>query len=215
MENYVRSFVEKGKQHFASRPVGRRAKSAFPSLFQRLWRPIQWLWGTIPSYLPFYILVSVLAYALWYGLQKATVIVPFHVPPENKDKPLPFGGGTVADVLQDALTSIRAEAEGSPGHPPCEFESQTVVRDSPTQGNGPLERLPGLPEPLIGSLQMSFSSERPVVAESSHPFTTEVKGISPRGGCFHRTRRLGNGNLYHRRHRVERPKFVPTHGTSQ
>ena len=150
MANFVRSFGESVKRYFTPRPVGRRAKRAFPSLFQRWWR-------SIPSYLPFYILVAVLAYALWYGLQPATVIAPFHLPPENKDKPLPFSGETVADVLQDAITSIQREAAGEALPPPCD----AMARKEEERRFGGLKAEAG----------SSFQVRGPV--------TVEVKGISP------------------------------------
>jgi len=111
---------------------------------------------TIPSYFPFYILLAVLAYALRYGLQPATVIAPFHLPQENKDWPLPFSGEAVADAVQDAITSIRQEAEGQPLTPPCDF---LAAKD----GNfgGVMARATG-----------SFEVRGPV--------SVEVKGISPK-----------------------------------
>jgi len=146
--NFVRSFVERMKRHFTRRPIGRRAKSAFPSLFQRWWR-------TIPSYLPFYILVAVLAYALLYGLQPATVIAPFHLPQENKEWPLPFSGEAVADAVQDAITSIRQEAEGQPLTPPCDFLVPNEIE--------------------FGGLKAGGSG----TFEVRGPVSVEVKGISP------------------------------------
>jgi len=146
--NFVQSFGERVKQYFTPRPVGRRAKSAFPSFFQRCWR-------TVPPYLPFYILIAVLAYALYYGLQPATVIAPFHLPPENKEHPLPFSGEAVADAVQDAITSIQQEAEGQPLTSPCDFLAPK--------------------EQQFGGLKAEAGSSFQVRG----PVTVEVKGISP------------------------------------
>ena len=149
MANFVRSFNRKVTQLFRSRAIPRRTREKSPSLLQRFWR-------TIPSYLPFYILVPVLAYALWYGRQPATVIAPFHLPPENKEQPLPFSGEAVADALQDAIMSIRQEAEGQPLTPPCDL----LVQEEE-------ESFFGLRAAGGGSFQVRG------------PVTVEVKGISP------------------------------------
>jgi len=148
MANFVRSLGEKIAGYFKRPAVGRRAAKAFPSLFQR------W-WGTLPAYLPFYIILPVVFYAAWYGRQPSTVIMPFHLPPENKEKPLPFSGDAVADTLQDAITSIRAEAAGYPPLPPCDFPRQK-----------------GLP---FGGLKAEARGS----FEVRGPVTVEVKGISP------------------------------------
>lgn len=148
MANFVRSFNRKVTRLVRSRAIPRRTREKSPSLLQRFWR-------TIPSYLPFYILVPVLAYALWYGLQPATVIAPFHLPPEDKDHPLPFSGEAVADALQDAIASIEQEAEGQPLTRPCEFLA-----------HGGEQATFGIVAPRIASFQV-------------RPVTVEVKGISP------------------------------------
>jgi tetratricopeptide (TPR) repeat protein len=163
--NFVRSAVEKVKQRFASRPVGRRAKSAFPPSFRR------W-WATVPSYLPFYILAPVLAYALWYGLQPATVIAPFHLPQENKENPLPFSGEAAADVLQDALTSIEQEAKGQAMPPPCDFWEEKEA-----EASGSIEVHSGGRELFL--VVLPLKSETSVSFEVRGPVSTEVKGISP------------------------------------
>jgi tetratricopeptide (TPR) repeat protein len=117
--------------------------------------------------LPFYILVPVLAYALWYGLQPATMIAPFHLPPEDKAHPLPFSGEAVADAVQDAITSIRQEAAGHPLTPPCDFLA-------------PREK-----EEDFGGLKAAGSSLFELKAagsssfEARGPVLVEVKGISP------------------------------------
>jgi len=64
-------------------------------------------WGSIPSYLPFYLIVIVGGYAAIRGWKRTTVISPFHLPSDNK---LPFGERTVANVLQDALVGARKDA---------------------------------------------------------------------------------------------------------
>ena len=148
MANFVRSFNRKVTRLFRSRAIRRRTREKSPSLLQRFWR-------TIPSYLPFYILVPVLAYALWYGLQPATVIAPFHLPPEDKAHPLPFSGEAVADAVQDAITSIQEEAEGQLLTPPCDFLASKE------------ERFGGLKAEKGSSFQVRG------------PVTVEVKGFSP------------------------------------
>ena len=148
MANFVRSFNRKITRLFTSRAIRRITREKSPSLLQRFWR-------TIPSYLPFYILVPVLAYALWYGLQPATVIAPFHLPPEDKAHPLPFSGEAVADAVQDAITSIQEEAEGQLLTPPCDFLASKE------------ERFGGLKAEKGSSFQVRG------------PVTVEVKGLSP------------------------------------
>ena len=149
MADYVRSFFQSVRQHFAPRIAGRRTRSAFLSLFQRLWR-------TIPSYLPFYIIVLVLLYATWFGVRPATVITTFHLPPETKGTSVPFSGETVSRFLQDAITSIRKEAQGALPSPPCDFIPHKKG-----------EQLRGL------------SAETRASFEVRGPVTMEVKGISP------------------------------------
>jgi len=146
--SFVGSLIENIKRHFAPR-VGRRALSAFPTFFQRLWR-------TVPSYFAFYVFVPVLGYGLWYGVQIANVIAPFHLPPEDTKKPLPFSGETVAHAVQDAINSIRAEAAGHPLAPPCEFLG------SPEEGQ-------------FGGLKAGASGSFEVRGQVS----VEVKGFSP------------------------------------
>jgi len=78
----------------------------------------QLFWHGILSYKVF--LVALVVYAVWLGSEKKTVISAFHLPPETRERPLPFGGETVANMLRDALTAIRKEAEGQPLSPPCD-----------------------------------------------------------------------------------------------
>jgi TPR repeat protein len=148
MTTFVRSFADKIGRFFQPPVVGRRAANAFPGVFQR------W-WNTLPSYLPFYIIVPIVLFAVWYGLQPATVIMPFHLPPEDKAHPLPFGGDAVADTLQDAITSIRQEASGHDPLPPCDFPWQKK------------DTFGGLMAGNIGSFEVRG------------PVLVEVKGISP------------------------------------
>jgi len=67
-----------------------------------------YFWGTIPSYLPFYLLVIVCGYAAYKGIRPKTIIAPFHLPSGSQ---LPFGEHTVANMLQDSLASVRRQAE--------------------------------------------------------------------------------------------------------
>jgi len=78
---------------------------------------------TIPTYLPLYVLIAVVGFAGWMGLEPALVVSPFHLPPESKERPLPFGGETVADTLVDALSVIRKTAQGFPPSAPCNLAS--------------------------------------------------------------------------------------------
>jgi tetratricopeptide (TPR) repeat protein len=200
MANFVRSTVEWVKRPFRRSPVGRRTRTTFPSLIRRGW-------GTVPSYLPFYILVPVLAYALWYGWQPATVIAPFHLPPENKDHPVPFSGEAVADVLQDAIRSIEQEAEGQPLAPPCdslaqkdrEFAGLRAAAGSSFQVRGPVTvEVKGIsPEAVVSAARQVLRREKYISgdvvlstpnafelmaqANDGGPWMTKPQGISPEG----------------------------------
>jgi tetratricopeptide (TPR) repeat protein len=112
--------------------------------------------------LPFYILVPVLAYALWYGLQPATVIAPFHLPQENKEHPLPFSGEAVADALQDAIISTEQEAKGERPNLSCYF--------GPPKGGPSAYWEPAYLGGLRAEAGNSFAVRGPVAVE--------VKGIS-------------------------------------
>jgi len=68
---------------------------------------LRYFWGSIPSYLPFYLVFIVCLYAALKGLKRTTVIAPFHLPAGNE---LPFGEHTVANGLRDALVEIRNRA---------------------------------------------------------------------------------------------------------
>ena len=61
------------------------------------------IWDTLPSYLPFYLLVIVVGHASWKAQTPVTIITPFQQPKGV----LPFSGEIVADALQDALSSIQ------------------------------------------------------------------------------------------------------------
>ena len=80
--------------------------------------PLESFWRSLPSYLPFYVLFVVVAYAAYNGWKYETVISSFQLPPVDKDKALPFSGETVADMLQDAVRGIQEEAQGRPLKPP-------------------------------------------------------------------------------------------------
>jgi Tetratricopeptide repeat len=66
------------------------------------------VWGSIPSYLAFYLLILVTGFAAWQGRKSVTVIAPFQVPDKAS---LPFSGDTIANVLQDRLAQIHDEIE--------------------------------------------------------------------------------------------------------
>ena len=113
-----------------------------------------------------------LAYAVWYGLQPATVIAPFHLPPENKERPLPFSGEAVADVLQDAITSIEQEARGEGVPPPCDF-----MEEKEADVSGSFQVHSGRRELFV--VVLPLKSETSASFEVPRPVGTEVKGISP------------------------------------
>jgi tetratricopeptide (TPR) repeat protein len=113
------------------------------------------LWKSIPSYLPFYLIVLVAGYAAYHGSQEVTIISPFHLPPDNKERQLPFSGETVANELRDALTSIRGEAEGQRLQDPCKADA-------------PKEESSGGLNPRYGN----------IVQVRGGTFDVEVKGIS-------------------------------------
>jgi tetratricopeptide (TPR) repeat protein len=71
------------------------------SLFPRTWQ-------TLPTYLPFYLLLIVVSYSGWQGATAITVISPFHASTQTG---VPFSGETVADALEDALSTIDSDAE--------------------------------------------------------------------------------------------------------
>ena len=108
-------------------------------------RPVAWFGRSIPSYLPFYLLLIVVAYAGWKGWPRATVISSFQMPPDNKERPMPFNGEAVAEMLQDYLTAVQNEAQGVRiVSPPCD---QMAVRHEDfgglAAGPGPAFRVGG------------------------------------------------------------------------
>jgi len=119
------------------------------------WRVVSslagYVWGSIPSYLPFYLIVIVGGYAAIRGWKRTTVISPFHVPFNNK---LCFGEDTVANSLHDAFTEIRRKAE-------------IGLKDSSHNQIGPKE-------PGWEGLKLPVTSEFEVPAR----FSVEVKGLS-------------------------------------
>lgn len=70
-----------------------------------------YVWGTIPGYLPFYLLVVVVLYAVVNGWKRATVVSPFHLPSGTH---MPFGEHTVANVLRDTFVEIHQRANQGP-----------------------------------------------------------------------------------------------------
>jgi tetratricopeptide (TPR) repeat protein len=152
------SEMKNRRERFVMRKwIARRANDFFAWIRLLPWRvkrPLQWFWQSIPSHLAFYLLLIVVVYAIWNGWQRETVISPFHLPPENKDKPMPFSGETVASMLQDAFTAIQMEAEGGKAPAPCdEFAAKDI-------------EFWGLAAPASGAFQVSS------------PVGVEVKGIS-------------------------------------
>lgn len=79
----------------------------------------------------------VVGFAAYNGWQQETVISSFQLPPDNKEKAMPFGGETVADTLQDALSAVQKEAEGQSLSPPCDqFASKDEKFGGLTGGPG-------------------------------------------------------------------------------
>lgn len=110
-------------------------------------------WRTLPSYLPFYLLVIVAGYAAWEAQTSVTIIAPFQLPKAD----LPFSGDIVADTLQDSLTSIHNDIERERDDP----------RLRPTDMD--LPDLRGLIIPKFGRVQVPTR------------FAVEVKGLSYEG----------------------------------
>jgi tetratricopeptide (TPR) repeat protein len=79
-----------------------------PNILERARTLASAAWRSLPSYLAFYLLVLVTGFAAWQGRKPVTVIAPFQVPDKAS---LPFGGDTVANVLQDRLAQIHDEIE--------------------------------------------------------------------------------------------------------
>jgi tetratricopeptide (TPR) repeat protein len=122
---------------------------------------LRWSWGSIPSYLPFYLLIIVTGYAWYNGRQQTIVISAFQLPPKSEAQGFPFNGETVANVLRDAIYSIQQEAEGRSPSPQC---------DPASGGGGDIMHFD-----WVGVVPMATSYERP------GPIIVEVKGFSVAG----------------------------------
>lgn len=150
MSRTTHSILEQVRTALSPAVVGKRARRAFPS-------KIQAVWNFLLSYRAALVILAIILYAGWYGIKPATVIAPFHIPAEDKNRPLPFSGEAVADSLRGAITSIDQEAAGHKLAPPCD----AVWLNHREFG--------GLrPEP-VGA------------CEVPHPVSVEVKGLSPEG----------------------------------
>jgi tetratricopeptide (TPR) repeat protein len=112
-------------------------------------------WETLPSYLPFYILAVIVVYAGLRGTTEVTVISPFHVPSQTA---LPFAGETIADSLEDALTTINRDAQ----------RSQDDISGVPTELN----------TPNLGLIRHSHTYMQ---VQTPTSFAPEVKGLSYEG----------------------------------
>src|SRR5215467_13242358 len=66
------------------------------------------VWRSIPSYLAFYLLVLVTAFATWQGRKHVMVISPFQMPDKAN---LPFSADAVANAVQDRLARIAYEID--------------------------------------------------------------------------------------------------------
>lgn len=129
---------------------------------------VSYVWGTVPSYLPFYLIVVVCVYAAYKGRKRVTVIAPFHLPAGNN---LPFGGYTVANAMHDAFATIMKTVE------PIGTSADTRLKlgqSGPASqgGTGPFRQsasnflLEGIDLPKLPPF------------ETSNPYTAEVKGLS-------------------------------------
>jgi tetratricopeptide (TPR) repeat protein len=112
---------------------------------------IRYGWGSIPSYLPFYLVFIVCLYAAIKGLKRTTVIAPFHVPSGNQ---LPFGEHTVANSLRDALVKIHERAK----------DGQKDETHSPS----------GVMTPKLEGMKFTAADR----FEVPNRFAVEVKGLS-------------------------------------
>src|SRR5215469_3294573 len=74
----------------------------------RLYKVALGVWRSLPSYLAFYLLVLVTAFAAWQGWKRVMVISTFQMPDKAN---LPFSGDTVANALQDRLAQIADEID--------------------------------------------------------------------------------------------------------
>ena len=102
----------------------------------------------------FYLLLVALAYLVGSAWQQSTVISAFHLPPENRDHPLPFSQDTVADVVRDAIMAVGMQAQGRGLPQPC----SAVAGAAGESG--------GLPAPASPAF------------EAPTPVAVEVKGFS-------------------------------------
>jgi len=109
------------------------------------------LWNSIPSYLPFYLLVIVVFYAAVKGRKRVTVISPFHLPSSSE---LPFGEHTVANALRDALVEIHKRAKAG--------------------GKDDTYSTSGLMTPKLEGIKFSEAAS----FEVPNRFAVEVKGLS-------------------------------------
>ncbi len=119
------------------------------------------LWGTIPHYLTFYLLVIVAGYAAWQAQTPVTIIASFQMPKAD----LPFSGDIVADTLQDALTSIQSGIAKDRHNP----------KPRPSELDMPDLRNIGMPD-LRNMLVPHFNR-----IQVSPRFAVEVKGLSYEG----------------------------------
>jgi hypothetical protein len=116
------------------------------------------VWRTLPSYLAFYLLALVTAFAAWHARNDVTVIAPFQMPDKVG---LPFGGDTVANVLQDRLAQIHEEIERQRN------DNKLHATDMHSLGQPGLQIPPG---------EAEFRR-----AEVPTRFAVEVKGLSYQG----------------------------------
>jgi tetratricopeptide (TPR) repeat protein len=118
------------------------------------WRVLgfmRYAWGSIPSYLPFFLIVIVCGYAVIKGWKRITVVSPFHLPSNTE---LPFGEHTVANALRDAFVEIHKRAKDG--------------------GNDDTYSTSGLMTPKLEGIKFSEAD----TFEVPNRFAVEVKGLS-------------------------------------
>ena len=122
-----------------------------------------WLWGSIPEYLPFYLLVVVCSYAVYEAWIPTHVISSFSMPSTNK---LPFGGDTVANVLRDTLASIKSEIETP------RSEEQFIKLAGPATAFIP-QRFPNFQTPSRAAVEVKGLSHEAVISLARHVLRRE------------------------------------------
>jgi tetratricopeptide (TPR) repeat protein len=136
--------------------------------------PLQRLWRFTPPYVRWFLLV--VAVVFYLGRGQATVILPFQLPPESKEQPLPFNGVTVANTLRDAITALRDEAAGQPVPSPCDF---LATEDKTFEGLSAQSSASFLgPSALSVAPFEGFGAQSSTSFQIHGPVTVEVRDLS-------------------------------------